>query len=267
MRAVLAQQAERCAARESEPERLLEEAGFGIARRSYTPREVLQKEGIPRAALCVLTSGLAFLLTARPTRREVALGLLRDWDAFGNLAFAPENPPRAVLVRALTACEVAKVPARTLEAAVRRNPLVTMKLMTLQDARLTGHEDFVARVWPRKTPVRLAGTLLFLAERFPRGARPHPGRSLSGLASPWRIWRRWSCPAGSRWAPRWASSTRHRWRVPSGRPPPNHDNGAVQDPQRFAGFVPRGGAVLAGKVYTGPAGRGTRGRKGRTLSR
>lgn len=72
-------------------------------------------------------------------------------------------------MRALTTCEVAKVPGPTLEAAVRRDPLVAMKLMTLQDTRLTRYEEFVARVWPRKTLIRLAGTLLFLSERFPRG--------------------------------------------------------------------------------------------------
>lgn len=172
MRAVLARQAERYAARENESEqllRLLNEAGFGIARRSYAPREVIKEEENQKAALYVLTSGLAFLLTARPTRGEAALGLLKDWDAFGNLAFA-QGPARGVLVRALTACEVAKVSAHALEAAVRRNPTLAMKLMTLQDARLTCYEEFVARVWPRKTLVRLAGTLLFLSERFPRGS-------------------------------------------------------------------------------------------------
>lgn len=170
MRTVLARQAQRYAARESESEqllRLLGEAGFGITRRSYAPREVIKEEG-DRAALYVLTSGLAFLLTARPTGGEAALGLLKAWDVFGNLAFV-QDPARGVLVRALTACEVAKVSASTLEAAVRRNPPLAMKLMTLQDARLTRYEEFVARVWPRKTLVRLAGTLLFLSERFPRG--------------------------------------------------------------------------------------------------
>lgn len=169
--AVLARQTERCAPRENESEqllRLLGEAGFGIARRSYAPREVIKEEG-DRAALYVLTSGLAFLLTARPARGEAALGLLEEWDVFGSLAFA-HDPARGVLVRALTACTVAKVPGPALEAAVRRNPPLAMKLMTLQDARLARYEEFVARVWPRKTLVRLAGTLLFLCERFPRGS-------------------------------------------------------------------------------------------------
>ncbi len=147
--------------------RILEEAGFGIARRSYGPREAIKEEG-DRAALYVLTSGLALLLTEAPKRGEAALGLLRDGDVFGNLALA-QDPGRAVLVRALSACEVAKVPAHTLEAAVRWNPPLALKLMTLQDAQLTRYEEFVARVWPRKTLLRLVETLLLLSERFPRG--------------------------------------------------------------------------------------------------
>lgn len=169
MSAVLARQAGGSAAPENESEKLLrslEESGFRIVRRSYGPREAIEEGGNQRTALYVLTSGLAFLLRARPARGEAALGLLKDWDVFGNLAFA-QDPARGVLVRALTACEVAKVPAHTLEAAVRRNPSLAMKLMTLQDARLARYEEFVARVWSRKTLVRLAGTLLFLSERFP----------------------------------------------------------------------------------------------------
>ncbi len=183
MRAVLARQPERYAAREAESEqllRLLQEAGFGIARRSYAPREVIEEEEERAAALYVLTSGLAFLLRARPTRGEAALGLLKEWDVFGNLAFA-QDPLRGALVRALTACEVAKVHGPTLEAAVKQNPPVAMKLITLQDARLTRYEEFLARVWPRKTLVRLAGTLLFLSERFPRGSQDADGPVAIGV--------------------------------------------------------------------------------------
>ena len=183
MRAVPARQPERYAAREDESEqllRLLQEAGFGIARRSYAPREVIEEEEDRAAALSVLTSGVAFLLRARPTRGEAALGLLKEWDVFGNLAFA-QDPLRGALVRALTACEVAKVQGPTLEAAVGQNPLVAMKLMTLQDARLTCYEEFLARVWPRKILVRLAGTLLFLSERFPRGSPDADGPVAIGV--------------------------------------------------------------------------------------
>ena len=180
--AVLARQTERYAPQENESEqllRLLGESGFGIARRSYAPREVIKEEG-DRAALYVLTSGLAFLLTARPTSGEAALGLLEEWDVFGSLAFA-QDPARGVLVRTLTSCEVAKVQGPTLEAAVGRNPPLAMKLITLQDARLTRYEEFVARVWPRKTLIRLAGTLLSLSERFPRGSPDADGPAAIGV--------------------------------------------------------------------------------------
>lgn len=87
MRAVIARRAEQHAPWEDESEQLLrflQEAGFGSARRSYSPREVIEEEEDRTAALYVLTSGIAFLLRACPTRGEAALGLLKAWDVFGN---------------------------------------------------------------------------------------------------------------------------------------------------------------------------------------
>lgn len=43
-----------------------------------------------------------------------------------------------------------------------------MKPVPLQEARLTGYEEFVTRVWPRKTLIRPTVALLFLSERVRR---------------------------------------------------------------------------------------------------
>jgi CRP-like cAMP-binding protein len=92
--------------------------------------------------------------------------LLKEWDIFGALWFS-EDPTQRIWARAVTRCEVVALPRPMLEAAVRRNPQVALKLLTLQDAQLTRYEEFVARISPRSILVRLAELLLSLSERFP----------------------------------------------------------------------------------------------------
>ncbi len=145
--------------------RLLREEGFRIARRSYVAGAVIST-GEDGAALHVLTSGIALVSRVHSAGKEATLGLLREWDVFGTWEFA-EDPIRRVQVRAVTPCEVAKLPRPMLEAAVGRNPSLALKLITLQDAQLTRYEEFVARISSRSIGARLAAVLLFLAERVP----------------------------------------------------------------------------------------------------
>lgn len=148
--------------------RLLRAEGFGIARRSYGA-DASMSVGEGEAALYVLTSGIALLSRVRSAGKEATLGLLKDWDVFGPLEFS-EDPIRQLEFRAVTPCEVAKLPRPLLEAALRRNPLVALKVLTLQDAQLTRYEEFVARISSRSIPERLSALLLFLSERFPAGS-------------------------------------------------------------------------------------------------
>jgi CRP-like cAMP-binding protein len=78
----------------------------------------------------------------------------------------------------VTLCKVAALPRPTLEAAIERNPQVALKLLTLQDARLTRYEEFVVRIVPRSILVRLAGLLLSLSESFPE-ERPVASRAVT----------------------------------------------------------------------------------------
>jgi len=157
---------------------LMREEGFRIAQRSYVAGAVIST-GEDVAALYVLTSGIVSLSRARPAGKEATLGLLREWDVFGTLEFA-EDPIRRVQVRAVTSCEVAKLPRSLLEVAVGRNPSVALKLITLQDAQLTRYQEFVARISSRSIGARLAAVLLLLAERFPK----IPSNGQPGVAQP-----------------------------------------------------------------------------------
>jgi CRP-like cAMP-binding protein len=152
--------------------RLLQEEGFRIARRSYVAGAILSTGG-DGAALQVLTSGIAMLSRTRSPGKEATLGLLREWDVFGAWDFV-EDPIRSVQARAVTPCEVAKLPRPLLEAAVGRNPSIALKLITLEDAQLTRYEEFLARISSRSIGARLAAVLLSLSEKFPE--RPPEGR-------------------------------------------------------------------------------------------
>jgi CRP-like cAMP-binding protein len=161
--------------------RLLREEGFRIARRSYLAGAMIISTDEDGPALYVLTSGIALLSRVRSAGKEATLGLLREWDVFGAMEFA-EDPIRSVQVRAVTPCEVAKLPRPLLEAAVERNPSVAPKLITLQDTQLTRYEEFVARISSRSIGTRLAAVLLYLSERIPErpsGGRPDVARSVT----------------------------------------------------------------------------------------
>ena len=58
------------------------------------------------------------------------------------------------------------MPKIFVERAIRREPLVAFKLMTLLELRLVQYEELVKCLWPRETEVRLANLLPILAQKF-----------------------------------------------------------------------------------------------------
>jgi CRP/FNR family transcriptional regulator, global nitrogen regulator len=61
---------------------------------------------------------------------------------------------------------VTKVPKVFVERAIRQEPLVAFKLMTLLELRLVQYEELVKCLLPRETEVRLANLLPILAQKF-----------------------------------------------------------------------------------------------------
>jgi CRP/FNR family transcriptional regulator len=70
---------------------------------------------------------------------------------------------------------VTKVPKVFVERAVRQEPRVAFKLMTLLELRLVQYEELVQCLLPRETEVRLANLLPLLAQKF--------GESRNGLVT------------------------------------------------------------------------------------
>jgi CRP/FNR family transcriptional regulator, global nitrogen regulator len=145
--------------------RLLEEMGIATADRTYRPGDAIYREGEYGDALYVLVSGVMKLFRPYSGTKEATLRLLRPWDIFGHLAFAGETRQRAY-AEAVTECVVTKVPKIFVERAVRQEPRVAFKIMTLLELRLVQYEELVKCLLPRETEVRLANLLPLLAQKF-----------------------------------------------------------------------------------------------------
>ena len=145
--------------------RLLEEMGIATANRTYGPGDAVYREGEYGDALYVLVSGVMKLFRPYSGSKEATLRLLKSWDIFGHLAFAGEARQRAY-AEAVTECVVTKVPKIFVERAVRQEPRVAFKIMTLLELRLVQYEELVKCLLPRETEVRLANLLPLLAQKF-----------------------------------------------------------------------------------------------------
>lgn len=144
---------------------LLEDLGIATAERTYAPGDAVYQEGEYGDALYVLTSGVLKLFRPYSGSKEATLRLLKPWDIFGHLAFEGETRQRAY-AEAVTECRVTKVPKIFVERAVRQEPLVAFKLMTLLELRLVQYEELVKCLLPRETEARLANLLPILAQKF-----------------------------------------------------------------------------------------------------
>lgn len=144
---------------------LLGDLGIATADRLYKPGDAVYREGEYGDALYVLTSGVLKLFRPYSGSKEATLRLLRSWDIFGHLAFAGEARQRAY-AEAVTECRVTKVPKVFVERAVRQEPRVAFKIMTLLELRLVQYEELIRCLLPRETEVRLANLLPILAQKF-----------------------------------------------------------------------------------------------------
>jgi CRP-like cAMP-binding protein len=144
---------------------LLDDMGIATADRTYEPGDAVYREGEYGDALYVLTSGVLKLFRPYSGSKEATLRLLKTWDIFGHLAFAGEARQRAY-AEAVTQCRVKKVPKVFVERAIRQEPRVAFKMMTLLELRLVQYEELVKCLLPRETEVRLANLLPILAKKF-----------------------------------------------------------------------------------------------------
>lgn len=144
---------------------MLADMGIATADRVYAPGDDIYREGEYGDALYVVVSGVLKLFRPYSGSKEATLRLLRPWDIFGHIAFAGETKQRAY-AEAVTECTVTKVPKVFVERAIRQDPRVAFKIMTLLELRLVQYEELVKCLLPRETEVRLANLLPILSQKF-----------------------------------------------------------------------------------------------------
>lgn len=144
---------------------LLQDMGIASADRMYPSGEAIYREGEYGDALYILTSGVVKLFSPYSGTKEATLRLLRPWDIFGHLAFAGETVQLAY-AEAVTESKITKVPKIFMERAIRQDPRVALKVMTLLELRLVQYEELVKCLLPRETEVRLANLLPILSRKF-----------------------------------------------------------------------------------------------------
>lgn len=144
---------------------LLQDLGVASADRTYFQGDAIYREGEYGDALYILTSGVVKLFSPYSGTKEATLRLLRPWDIFGHLAFAGETVQLAY-AEAITESKITKVPKVFIERAVRQDPQVALKVMTLLELRLVQYEELVKCLLPRETEVRIANLLPILSRKF-----------------------------------------------------------------------------------------------------
>jgi CRP/FNR family transcriptional regulator len=139
--------------------------GIVSTERYYEPGDEIYEEGEYGDGLYILTEGVVKLFRPYSGTKEATLRLLRPWEIFGHLAFAGETVQLAY-AEAVTTCRVTKLPKIFIERAIRNQPEVSLKIMTLLELRLVQYEELVNCLLPRETQERLANLLPLLAQKF-----------------------------------------------------------------------------------------------------
>ena len=170
------------AAQESECRELLKilrERAVALSSRRYTCGNPIHQEEERGNSLYVLVEGVVKLFGSYSGGRNF-VSLVGPWEFFGHLDLAKEPVERAYYAEAITDCEVVKVPKIFVERAMRQQPEVALKLITLQQIRLAQYEELLLGcLLPRKTEVRLANLLMILVQKF--GGHPGTDRLTIGL--------------------------------------------------------------------------------------
>ncbi len=157
--------------------KLLRERAVALSSRRYACGNPVYQEGERGKALYVLVEGVVKLFGNYFGSRNFVF-LVGPWEIFGHLLPAKESAKR-IYAEAVTDCEVVKVPKIFVERALRQQPEVALKLMTLQETRLVQYEELLGCLLPRKTKARLANLLMILAKKF--GEYSDAGQPTIGL--------------------------------------------------------------------------------------
>lgn len=147
----------------------LREMGVSLPLRGYAAGEMIEGVGEKTNGLCIVAEGVVSLhaeYAGYARRKWATLGLVGPWEPFGYPAFFAGS--RVTSIEAFTECEIVTLPRTSLQRAIRLRPELALTLSDLMETALNFREEMVWRLFSRRAQVRLARSLMLLAERFGR---------------------------------------------------------------------------------------------------
>ena len=143
----------------------LEELSRITPYRRFEAGEVIYRMEDPADALYFVRSGMVKISMYFPNGKEMILGLLGQYDIFGELLLLKEER-RPNQAEAVTATTLIVMPEEDFQRLLREKPRIAMKFIQVMSTRLWQAQQWQAEVGAFDAPGRLANLLVRLARDF-----------------------------------------------------------------------------------------------------
>jgi len=150
------------------PRAVLERFSAHFTKRRIQRGTTIFCKGDARTELIAVLSGSVRISTPAADGREAVLNLIREGEIFGEVALL-DGQPRSADAVAASDCEIMVVDRREFIAMVRKQPEFAFKLIETLCARLRRTSEQVEDLMFLDLPMRLAKTILRLADEVEGG--------------------------------------------------------------------------------------------------
>jgi CRP-like cAMP-binding protein len=133
--------------------------------RSYRKNESIYELGQPASAIHFVLRGRARLRDRDWEGRDITVGFAAEGEAFGLEALA-EGPRRVMSASAAEGSELLSIESDSLRNLLARDPALTRHLLRHAGAVMLHMEERIKMLAFLDVPSRLAGTILWLADRY-----------------------------------------------------------------------------------------------------
>jgi CRP/FNR family transcriptional regulator, cyclic AMP receptor protein len=145
------------------PSTAIEKLGSYMGRRIVARGANIFSKGDPGTGLMGVLSGSVKISVRLADGRDLVLNIVREGEIFGDMALL-DGRPRSADASAMSDCELVIMERRDFIPFLRSQPDVTLKLMEILCLRLRRTNDQLKDVAFMNLSIRLAKTLLRLAE-------------------------------------------------------------------------------------------------------
>lgn len=133
--------------------------------RHYEAGEAIYRMEDPADALYFVRDGMVKVSMYFPNGKEMILGLLGQYDIFGELLLLPSER-RPNQAEAVTDTTLIVMPEEDFQTLLQQHPRIAMKFIQVMSTRLWQAQQWQAEVGAFDAPARLANLLLRLANDF-----------------------------------------------------------------------------------------------------